>query len=72
MIIMSRKRFEEEVERRLMERRQQEEVWRRMDELDKKLYQLKDEIRKLRSRTEPEPSEELTADGICGTANCEG
>ena len=54
MIFKSKKAFERELDRRLNEIDENRRMWNRMEELQKEIYKLHDELIQLRMRTDEE------------------
>lgn len=54
MIFKSKKAFERELDRRLNEIDENRRMWNRMEELQKEIYKLHDELLQLRMRTDEE------------------
>lgn len=68
MIIMSRKRFEEEVQKRLWEEQRQRDVYMTFDRLEQRICKLEEKQYELREKVFPERCPQKTTACGCDTS----
>ena len=69
MMVMSRKRFEEEVNRRVWEEERRREMMQRFERVDRRMNDLESQIYELRMKTDPEFARKNTP--TCSIENTE-
>lgn len=65
MIFMTQKQFENKMDRMMCEREERERLYRRFDELDRQIYELRGQLHELKMQIDPEYCRQNTP--TCGS-----